>query len=154
MIFAILKEAADRGELILVENGLLRWHLRKDGVVVIHEVLVLPFAFRRGIARSMVQQVQEKNPGAAILARCPASYDANRFWADLGFINQGEQKGNNEWLLLPAGSSAPMGTPGTPGLPLPQGGSTACASPPEALRQRSLFPLPTRTGESRIDSGL
>lgn len=51
MIFTVLSEAADRGELILVPDGLCRYHRRRDGVVVIHEILVLPFRRRGGIGR-------------------------------------------------------------------------------------------------------
>ncbi len=36
MIFEALYESAKRGELLLVEGGMCRWHLRRDGVLVIH----------------------------------------------------------------------------------------------------------------------
>ncbi len=85
MIFAALKEAADRGELILVQDGLCRWHRRRDGVVVIHEILVLPFRYKTGIGRGLLAEVAERNPKATIRARCPASYESNRWWEAMGF---------------------------------------------------------------------
>lgn len=131
MIFVILQEAASRGELILVENGLLRWKKRKrDGVVVIHEILVQPWAFRRGVGKEMVRQVLEKNPGCDILARCPISYESNHFWESIGFINEGEIKGLNQWWLR-CGSSAPTETPRTFALPMRPDGPTASDCPPE-----------------------
>jgi hypothetical protein len=42
VIFAALNEAAERGELLLTVGGLCRFHLRRDGVVVIRELLVVP----------------------------------------------------------------------------------------------------------------
>lgn len=129
MIFVILQEAAARGELILVDNGVLRWHRRRDGVVVIHEILVQPWAYRQGVGRTMVRQVQERNPGCPLLARCPAEYTANDFWLALGFVCQGREKDNNVWLLNPVSSSAPTETSGTPPLPARQDGVTECASP-------------------------
>ena len=68
MIFAAMSEAADRGELILVPDGMCRWHLRRDGVVVIREILVLPFRRGAGVGRRMVDLVGWKNPGRTIRA--------------------------------------------------------------------------------------
>lgn len=36
-----MSEAADKGELILVDGGMCRYHRRRDGVVVVREILVL-----------------------------------------------------------------------------------------------------------------
>lgn len=92
MIFTALTEAADRGELILVPDGLCRWHRRRDGVVVVREVVVLPFRRRTGLGRRLVAEVRERNPGATLRARCPAGLPANGFWAALGFrlVSAGE----------------------------------------------------------------
>jgi GNAT superfamily N-acetyltransferase len=91
VIFAALSEAADRGELLLVDCGLCRFHRRRDGVVVVREILVTPPARRCGVGRRMVAEVQRRHPGATLLARCPVA-DArgtvapgNVFWAHLGF---------------------------------------------------------------------
>lgn len=85
MIFTALEEAAGRGELFLVQDGLLRYHLRRDGQVTIREVLVLPFRRRTGVGRRLIAEVRRKHPSAPIVARCPAGSEANLFWAAIGF---------------------------------------------------------------------
>lgn len=77
-----MSESADKGELILLDGGMCRWHLRKDGVVVVREILVLPACRRRGVASTMLAEVGGRNPGRTIRAKCPAGYvDGNAFWA-------------------------------------------------------------------------
>src|SRR5262252_6234525 len=101
MIFAALNEAADRGELILWDNALCRYHRRKDGRVTVREILVLPDARRLGVGRRLVGEVQRRNPGASLLARCPATTadgpvrTANVFWRKRGFTLQGARDGIN-----------------------------------------------------------
>jgi GNAT superfamily N-acetyltransferase len=99
MIFAAMNEAADRGELLLVEGGLCRWHRRRDGVVVIRELLVLAEERRQGIGRMLVTRVRQRNPGARVLAKCPREYPSNGFWARVGFVHVAESEGVNEWVL-------------------------------------------------------
>jgi GNAT superfamily N-acetyltransferase len=83
VIFEALHEAAERGELVLVDGGLCRFHLRRDGVCVIREIIVLPFSRRQGIGRSLVAEA--RGTAQTVLARCPASSPANGFWLALGF---------------------------------------------------------------------
>lgn len=85
MIFVALSEAADAGELLLVDGGMCRFHLRRDGVVTVKELLVLPAARRKGVGRALVEAVQERHPTSVLRAVCPAEYDANQFWKNLGF---------------------------------------------------------------------
>ncbi len=101
MIFAAMKEAADRGELLLVQDGLCRWHRRRDGVVVIHEILVLPYRHREGVGRRMLAEVQAKSPGAMIRARCPNHYDANNWWQAMGFTLAARAGKVNVWERRP-----------------------------------------------------
>ncbi len=97
MIFAALDEASRKGELLLVTDGMCRWHLRRDGVVVIRELIVLPFRRRTGVGRRLVEDVRTRNPGKTLLAKCPAQYESNAFWAALGFhLTPGKI---NEWRL-------------------------------------------------------
>ncbi len=114
MIFAALSEAAQRGELILREDGMCRFHRRKDGVVVIHEILVQPWAWKQGIGRKLVDEVRAKNPGCPIRARCPRSYESNGFWVTLGFTVEKYEETCNVWRLDPPSATAPTAT-----LPLP-----------------------------------
>ena len=102
MIFAALSEAADRGELILVRDGMLRWHLRRDGVVVIREILVLPFRRGTKVGRAMLAELAEKNPGRLIRARCPGAYESNGFWRRMGFTLAATEKGVNVWECRPS----------------------------------------------------
>lgn len=103
MIFAALSEAASRGELLLVNGGLCRFHQRKDGVVVIREIIVLPAARRLGIGRRMIRDIQAEHSGATLRARCPAQTIAgtvgagNVFWKHLGFTLRSTIKGINLW---------------------------------------------------------
>lgn len=107
MIYAALSEAAERGELILVDGGMCRFHCRKDGVVVIREVLVLPAHRRLGVGRRMVARVRSLHPKARLLAKCPIA-DAqgrigvgNVFWRHLGFVCLSESNGLNTWVQDP-----------------------------------------------------
>ncbi len=103
MIFAALDEAAQRGELLLLDGGLCRFHLRRDGVVTIREILVLPDARRLGLGRRMVDEVQRRNPGATLVARCPVQTKDGRvgagnvFWRKAGFTLSGSADGINTW---------------------------------------------------------
>ena len=99
MIFVALEEASRKGELFIVHGGMCRWHRRKDGTVVIREILVLPGQRRNGIGRSLVRRVQEVNPvGSRIIARCPAKYkDGNAFWKGMGFLLNFQDGTTNLW---------------------------------------------------------
>ena len=99
MIFVALSEAADRGELLLVDGGMCRFHRRRDGVVVIRELLVLAKARRTGVGSLLVRRVKQRHPGAEIEAKCPAAYPSNGFWARVGFRLAGEKGGVNVWRL-------------------------------------------------------
>jgi GNAT superfamily N-acetyltransferase len=101
VIFPAMVEAAERDRLILVRDGMLRWHLRKDGVVVIREIIVLPFRQRTGVGRAMLAELRAKNPGRPVRARCPAHYESNHFWRKAGFRLVSSEKGVNLWELCP-----------------------------------------------------
>lgn len=107
MIFASLAEAAERDELLLVSNGMCRFHCRKDGVVVIREILVLPSARKLGIGLMMVDEVQTRHPQATLRARCPVATkdgrvgEGNVFWKHLGFNLKQTINGINTWERQP-----------------------------------------------------
>ncbi len=90
MIFEALSEAAARGELLLMDCGMCHFHRRRDGIVTIREIIVLPYRRRWGIGRYLVERA---GAGAnTVQARCPADLtDANAFWAALGFKLAGQE---------------------------------------------------------------
>lgn len=96
MIFVALSEADRKGELILVDSGMCRWHRRRDGIVVVREILVLQSARRKGIGRAIIEMVKAANPGRRILAKCPKGYESNSFWKCVGF-HLVDDEGHNLW---------------------------------------------------------
>src|SRR5258708_21708925 len=100
MIFAALDEAARKNELLLVDSGMCRYHVRKDRVVVIREIIVLTEAREQGIGRAMVERIRYRHAGYPLRARCPESYPSNGFWKAIGFVLVGTVKGINVWEHL------------------------------------------------------
>jgi N-acetylglutamate synthase-like GNAT family acetyltransferase len=99
VIFSALSEAAEAGELLLVAGGMCRFHQRKDGVVVIRELLVLPTCRRSGIGTGLIQSIRRMHPDATIRAVCPAWYPSNAFWRNRGFELVREEPQANTWEL-------------------------------------------------------
>jgi hypothetical protein len=86
MIFNALDDAAQRGELILVDGGLCHYHLRRDGILTIREIIVLPASCQgRGIGRAILDILRDV-PGAVVIrAKCPAELPANGWYRAVGF---------------------------------------------------------------------
>ena len=98
MIFSALCESANRGELILARDGMLRYHVRKDGVLTIREILVLPFRRRTKLDTQLLQELTAKHPSNTLRATCPVKYsEANLFWAAKGFRIVKQKDGLNVW---------------------------------------------------------
>ena len=85
MIFNALHDAAQRGELILVDGGMCHYHLRRDGVLTIREIIVLPGRQGQGIGRAMLDRLRAVPGARAIRAKCPADLDANGWYRAMGF---------------------------------------------------------------------
>jgi GNAT superfamily N-acetyltransferase len=100
VIFAALSEAAERDELLLVDGGLCRYHLRRDGVVTIRELLVLPSRRREGLGRTLIHEVARRHPGALLRASCPHGSTANGYWWHMGFTLVAKGK-INRWERRP-----------------------------------------------------
>lgn len=82
MIFGALYASAQRGELLLVENGICHWHLRRDGQLTIREII----STRRG-AGSRMLEVLKRTPGATcIVAKCPTQLSSNHWYHRRGFV--------------------------------------------------------------------
>lgn len=79
MIFESLHESAEKGELILIAGGYCRWHLRKDGVITIYEIL----STRPGAGSEMLAQLRAY--GRPIQAKCPADLPSNAWYLKRGF---------------------------------------------------------------------
>lgn len=99
MIFVALSEAADKGELLLCDGGMCRFHRRRDGVVTIRELLVLPASRGSGLGRLLVGRVRSANPESPLLARCPVKLASNGFWERLGFCLVSTERGINLWRI-------------------------------------------------------
>lgn len=85
MIFNALNDAAQRGELILMGGGMCHYHLRKDGILTIREIIVLPELRGMGIGRAMIFMLKTV-PGARVIrAKCPADLPANGWYVAMGF---------------------------------------------------------------------
>ena len=97
MIFQALNESANRGELILVNGAMCRYHIRKDGVLVIREIIVMPSERRKGLGRSIVRSL--KLQSNLIIAKCPFAYESNAFWEKVGFSLKSTDGGINTWQL-------------------------------------------------------
>lgn len=98
MIFESLQESAANGELLLIAGGYCRWHLRRDGIITIYEII----ATRRGAGSEMLAVL--KAHGKPIRAKCPADLPSNEWYRKRGFaladteITKSGRK-LNIWLL-------------------------------------------------------
>lgn len=78
MIFESLHESAIRGELLLIDGGYCRWHLRRDGTITIYEII----STRPGAGSALLTRLPA---GHALVAKCPADLPANAWYARRGF---------------------------------------------------------------------
>jgi len=89
MIFEALNDALARGELILADGLMCRYHLRRDRVLTILEILAVPERRREGRARAVLHRLRMAYRAAAdrIRAKCPADLvEGNAFWQAMGFV--------------------------------------------------------------------
>jgi hypothetical protein len=89
MIFEALWDSARHGELILVDGGMYRWHLRADGQVTIREIISL----RPGAGRKMLSRLKAVPGATSIFARCPEDLaQANAWYMKRGFKMKAAEK--------------------------------------------------------------
>jgi hypothetical protein len=90
MIFEALWDSVKKGELILIDGGYCRFHLRKDGQLTILEIISL----RKGAGSEMLEMLKKfKDKGAtSILAKCPEDLVANGWYLHKGFKLEGEER--------------------------------------------------------------
>jgi hypothetical protein len=95
MIFETLHGSAQRGELILIEGGYCRWHLRKDGQLTIYEIISL----KPGAGSAMLEQLKQVKGATSIFARCPFDLAANNWYLMKGFTFEGlKVTDSGRWL--------------------------------------------------------
>lgn len=80
MIFEALHDSAKRGELLLIDGGYCRWHLRRDGQLTILEIISL----RRGAGLELLNRLLLVG-ARCIVAKCPADLSANNWYERRGF---------------------------------------------------------------------
>jgi N-acetylglutamate synthase-like GNAT family acetyltransferase len=91
MLFEVLNDAAERGELILVDGGICHWHLRRDKQITIREIVVLPERRGEGIGRSMLNMLRKVADATSIFAKCPVDLPANSWYEAMGFELEGAE---------------------------------------------------------------
>ncbi len=104
MIIETLYESMERDEVILIEGGFCRWHLRKDGQLTIREILVIRALRGQGIGSKMLD-ILKQQPASSIFAKCPGSLQANHWYDKKGFeleVTETTKSGRklNHWRLL------------------------------------------------------
>lgn len=100
VIFEILWESAQRGELLLVEGGFCHWHLRRDGQLTIREII----SIRPGAGAEILFYLRTRPGATSIFAKCPFELSANEWYQRRGFILEGEEctktgRKINHWRL-------------------------------------------------------
>lgn len=81
MCFEQLEDARRRGELILLEGGMCRFHLRRDDQLTIHDII----STRAGRGSEMLERLKRVPDAVSILAKCPADRAANAWYQRRGF---------------------------------------------------------------------
>ena len=105
MIFDSLFESANRRELILLDGGMCHWHLRRDGIITLREIIVLPQEQRKGIGKKILNMLLKVYGAKEIIARCPEKLNSNSWYEHMQFKLIGHQKTRtgkrvNIWRLV------------------------------------------------------
>jgi ribosomal protein S18 acetylase RimI-like enzyme len=88
--FSIFYEAAEHQHLMLVDGGLCHWTQRKkDKVVVIYEIIILPEKQGQGIGTRILDELKKVKGATAIFAKCPSNLPANKWYKSKGFEEVG-----------------------------------------------------------------
>ena len=85
MVFEALNDSMDRGELILLNGAMCRFHHRRDGQITIHEILVNPSIRRSGWGSCLLGMLRERRGAKCIVAKCPTDLDASGWYPKVGF---------------------------------------------------------------------
>lgn len=86
MIFETLHDSARAGELLLIDGGMCRYHLRRDGQCTIHEII----STKPGAGSAMLDRLTAL-PARCLTAKCPADLPSNDWYARRGFVRTAEE---------------------------------------------------------------
>jgi hypothetical protein len=81
MCFEHLHESAKQGELILIDGGFCRYHIRKDGQCTIHELI----SQKLGAGLAILDRLSALNC-RFLLAKCPVDFPSNAWYKRRGFV--------------------------------------------------------------------
>lgn len=84
MIFESLYESAQKGELLLIQSGYCRYHLRKDGQLTIYEIITTLEGL--GVGYEMLQILKQVEGAEYLVAKCPVDLEANNWYMRQGFV--------------------------------------------------------------------
>lgn len=85
LVLTTLVHAHEQGRLMLLDGGYCRWHQRRDGRIVICEIISqVP-----GCGQRILRRLQAQEGVAEIIARCPSTWDANDWYERRGFKMSG-----------------------------------------------------------------
>lgn len=93
MCFNITFDAYKKGEVIMIEGGFCRFHLRRDGQLTIHEI----FSNKPGSGKKLLSILMEKD-FKFIIAKCPSYLESNKWYEKNGFYLLAQEKTNNGML--------------------------------------------------------
>jgi len=88
MIFSALYDSWKNGELLLIDGGYCRWHLKKDGQLTIYEII----ATRKGAGKEMLEVLKLTGGASSVFAKCPSELLANDWYEKRGFVCEGEEQ--------------------------------------------------------------
>jgi hypothetical protein len=81
MIFETLYDSAKHNELILIDGGYCRFHLRRDNQITIYEII----SMHKGAGTKMLNMLINMQP-QAIVAKCPCDLPSNGWYQHKGFV--------------------------------------------------------------------
>lgn len=94
MIFSTLMESNERGELLLLDGGYCRFHLRRDGQLTIHEII----SQKPGQGTAILDRLSCVEGARFLLAKCPTNLPANAWYQRRGFIKTKQEAALNTWV--------------------------------------------------------
>lgn len=94
-MFEQLYGSALRNELLLINGGMTRFHLRKDGVLVIYEII----STRPGAGSEMLSRLKQVPGVISLFAKCPVELASNTWYAHRGFTLEGQETTRTGRLL-------------------------------------------------------